>query len=98
MQTIEIIAKEKRKYALNVDEDSFKRQDGKKYTKWEIEFELYGQKNKIIGHGKFKTKSMTDNDFLSDDEIFNKLIEAGIKQIKKSIENGDDIESVGYNF
>lgn len=45
-----------------------------------------------MGYGKFKTKSMSDND------ILNKLIEADTKQIKKSLKNGDTTESVVYNF
>jgi len=98
MKSIEITDKSNNKYDLRVDDGIFEKVINGSHENWEVKFELFDNKGGMFGQGKFKLVCGSEHEHLPNDKLLNGLINYGVKEISRSLENGTDVSSIGYTL
>lgn len=98
MISLNIKGKNNKQYIIKIDEDNFKKEMINERPYWTVRYEVYKQDNSRIGHGNFSATCSKDHEHISDDQMLNVLIKIGNQKIRRAIDNGENIESKGYNL
>jgi len=98
MKSIEIKDKNNNQYTIKIDEKFYEKDVVENQQRWKVEHKIYNQSGELIGHGHFSATCDLEHEHLPDDKMFDMLTSINIEKVKEDINNGNDIESKGYNL
>jgi len=85
-------------YIVEVDKNSFQKGIKNKQPYWSAEFSVKDANGKQVGFGSFNVICLSKHKHLKDRKMFKYLATKGTMGIKKLVDEGRQIESVGYTM